>query len=393
MKINSTGVTKSSLSEYLGFWTNKLREVYGNDFVIRKEGVVDNLATASSLTNMALEDVLLYLIKNMNPHTAEGEFQDILYSLVGLQRLYASYTTVTRTISGVAGTICETGSIRFKNSATEDIFELNSAVTIGENGTAVGSFTAIELGAIDLEPEALLSIVDAPNEINGVYYSVEDNNTTILGDDYEDDSEFRLRWLATNSAQRNSNTEGGLRVALLPLVGNNANNLKIRQNRNRVIYDDLPLHSMNIILKSAESDEKIAETIFNNIVDGNLAGLVGNIKSVVKDSENQEVDIYFDRAVSVPMYFRVQVVLKNNVFLTQIERKIREAIVNNFSYNMGERIIANDFYQYINSIEGIDYVSALEVTDTENSGYKQTQMVDYFEYGTVIADNIIVEEA
>ena len=393
MNINSTGITKSTLTEYLSFWTNKLREVYGDDFVIRKEGIIDNLATASSLTNMALEDVLIYLVKNMNPYTAEGEFQDILYSLVGLERNYASFTKVTRTISGVVGTVCEAGSIRFKNSATEDIFELNSQVVIGENGKAVGSFTAIELGSIDLEPEALLSIIDAPTEINGVYYSSEDNNTTILGDDYEDDSEFRLRWIATNSAQRGSNTEGGLRVALLPLVGNNDKNIKIRQNRNSVVYDDLDLHSMNIILKSAESDEKIAETIFNNIVDGNMVGLVGNITTTVKDIENQDVEISFDRAVGVPIYFRVEVVLKDNVYLTQIERKIREAIVNNFSYNMGERIIANDFYQYINSVEGVDYVSSLEVSDTEGIGFKQTQTVDYFEYGIVSLNNIMVVEA
>lgn len=393
MNINSTGITKSTLNEYLSFWTNKLREVYGNDFVIKKEGIIDNLATASSLTNMALEDVLVYLVKNMNPYTAEGEFQDILYSLVGLERNYASFTTVTRTISGVAGTVCEVGSVRFKNSSTEDIFELNSEVVIGENGKAVGSFTAIELGAIDLEAEALLSIIDAPDGIRGVYFSSEDNNTTIVGDDYEDDSEFRLRWLATNSAKVGSNTEGGLRVALLPLVGNIENNIKIRQNRNRVVFEDLPLHSMNIILKSAESDEKIAETIFNNIVDGNMVGLVGNITTTVKDIENQDVEISFDRAVSVPIYFKVEVVLKDNVYLTQIERKIREAIVNNFNYNMGERIIANDFYQYINSVEGIDYVSSLEVSDTEGTGFKQTQTVDYFEYGVLSESNITVVEA
>ena len=37
MIINSTGVTKSDLTDYLGFWTNKLREIFGNDFVIKKE--------------------------------------------------------------------------------------------------------------------------------------------------------------------------------------------------------------------------------------------------------------------------------------------------------------------------------------------------------------------
>ena len=127
MIINSTGVQKSNLTDYLGFWTTKLREVYGTDFVIKPQGVVDNIATAGSLTCMALEDVMLYLAKQMNPYTAEGEFQDALYSLVSLQRQYASYTVVTRAIEGTAGTVCDVGSVRFKNSATGDIFELNTA--------------------------------------------------------------------------------------------------------------------------------------------------------------------------------------------------------------------------------------------------------------------------
>ena len=162
MIINSTGITKSDLTDYLGFWTTKLREIYGNDFVIKKEGVVDNIATSASLTCMALEDVMLYLAKQMNPYTAEGEFQDSLYALVGLIRQYASYTVVTRTIEGTPNLSCPVGSIRFKNSATDDIFELNTEVTLGNDGKATGSFTAIELGAIDLDSSALLNIIDAP---------------------------------------------------------------------------------------------------------------------------------------------------------------------------------------------------------------------------------------
>ena len=278
MIINSTGITKSDLTDYLNFWTIKLRETFGDSFVIRKEGVVDNIATAGSLTCMALEDVMLYLAKQMNPYTAEGEFQDALYSLVGLTRQYASYTVVTRTIEGTVGTECDVGSIRFKNSATDDIFVLNTAVTIGSNGKAVGSFTAIELGAIDLDSSATLNIIDAPEGIVGVYYS--DGNVTTLGDDYEDDSEFRARWITTNSV-KGGNTEGGMYAALLPLCGNSNKNLVIRQNRSTQTYDDFSLHTMNITVKSGESDTTIANAIFNNLMDG--VGLYGNIDITVKD--------------------------------------------------------------------------------------------------------------
>ena len=117
MEINSKGIKKSELKDYLTFWTVKLREKFGNAFVIKKESVVSNLATSSSLVNMAQEDVIMYLAKQMNPYTAEGEFQDALYSLIGLERTYADFTVTQRTIAGVAGTVCKAGSILFKNNS------------------------------------------------------------------------------------------------------------------------------------------------------------------------------------------------------------------------------------------------------------------------------------
>ena len=383
MIINSTGITKSNISDYLGFWTTKLREVYGNSFVIKKEGVVDNIATSASLTCLALEDVMLYLSKQMNPYTAEGEFQDALYALIGLTRRYASYTVVTRTIAGTANTVCDVGSVRFKNTATEDIFELNTAITIGESGTAVGSFTAIELGAIDLSNSSLLEIVDAPEGIASVYYSV--GNTTTIGDDYEDDSEFRARWLTTQSVPASSNTVSGLRTALLELVDNNAKNLKIRQNRNNLVYADMPLATINVVLKSGYSDNDIAKTILNHVTDG--VGLFGTTTVTLQDSEGTDVDIKFTRASELPILFNVKVVLNSGYPLEA--DKIKSAIIDNFDYGMGEKAIANDFYQYINSLESIDYVDTLEVKESGGS-YGNLVQPEYYEYTTVTASNITV---
>lgn len=384
MEINSTGIKKSDLTDYLGFWTDKLREVFGNQFVIKKEGLVDNIATAGSLTCMALEDVIMYLVKQLNPYTAEGEFQDILYSYIGLTRRYADFTVVTRTIEGVADTVCDVKSIRFKNNATDDIFELNTPVTIGSNGKAVGSFTAIELGSIDLTPSDTLSIIDAPDGIEAVYY--EAGNTTNIGDDYEDDSEFRMEWLSKLSALPTSKTEGGLRTALLDLV-DNPNDLRIRQNRTNSTVNSLPAHSLEVILKSSYSDNDIAQKILDHVTDG--VGIYGTTTVTLQDSEGTDVDISFTKATDVPIYFNVEVVYMSGY--SNLDDKIKSAIVDNFNYVLGEKIVANDFYQYINAIEGIDYVTTLEIkTGASGDTYGQRVEVDYDEYGTVSASNITV---
>lgn len=384
MEINSSGIKKSDLTDYLGFWTDKLREAFGNQFVIKKEGIVDNIATAGSLTCLALEDVIMYLAKQLNPYTAEGEFQDILYSYVGLERTYADFTIVTRTIEGESNTFCDVGSIRFKNNATDDIFVLNTAVTTDSNGIAVGSFTAIELGAIDLTSSDTLSIIDAPDGISAVYYT--EGNTTNIGDDYEDDSEFRMEWLAKRSVLPTSKTEGGLRTALLDLV-DNPNDLRIRQNRTNSTVDSLPAHSLEVVLKSAYSDNDIAQKILDHVTDG--VGIYGTTTVTLQDSEGTDVDIKFTKATDVPIYFNVEVVYMSGY--SNLDDKIKSAIVDNFNYVLGEKIVANDFYQYINAIEGIDYVTTLEIkTGASGDTYGQRVEVDYDEYGTVSASNITV---
>ena len=111
----------------------------------------------------------------------------------------------------------------------------------------------------------------------------------------------------------------------------------------------------------------------------------------VKDISDEDVIISFDRAEDVPIYFAVEIVLKDGYQLAQVRDSIKQAIVDNFDYAMGEKIIANDFYQYINSIEGIDYVTRLEVS-LNGIAWGQTADVEFNEYGTVDVDDITVAE-
>ena len=381
MEINSTGVKQSNLTDYLAYWTSKLREKYGNDYVIKPEGVVDNLATASSVTNMMLEDVLMYALKQLNPYTAEGEWQDYLYSLIGLERRYADFTVVQRTVSGTAGLRCEKGSIRFKNKATDDIFELNSDCLIDTDGTCKASFTAIELGGIDLPSEALLEIIDAPEGVTGVYYV--EGDTINIGDDYEDDEEFRIRW-QQNQSIANSATSGGVEKYLLDLV-TSEKNLNIVQNRTTSTVNGIPPHSMQDVIFSAESDETIAKTIFNHLLDGVL--LYGETTVEIEDSAGTKEPISFTRAKNVPIYFKVQVKVQTNYLLPQLD--IRNAIVEHFDLQMGDKVIANNFIEYINSVEGVDYIADIKVSE-DNETWVSVDELEYNEIASVQASHITV---
>ena len=90
MEISSKGVIPADLETYLKKWTSYLKNKYGNDFYIKKEGVIDNLATGSSAVALDFESIILFLTKQLNPYTAEDDFQDKLYKYIGLEREQSS---------------------------------------------------------------------------------------------------------------------------------------------------------------------------------------------------------------------------------------------------------------------------------------------------------------
>lgn len=375
MIINKNGFVLSTLKEYLTTWQNKLREIFGNDFVIKKEGVVDNVATASSLSAMDIENQIAYLIKQMNPLTAEGEWQDKLYYLIGLVRNQATYTIVSRTCEGTPNTVIPAGSLMIENASTKDQFRNNDPINIGEDGKGLGSFTAEESGAIDLPEDAAINIVTPLANLSGVYY--EEGNVINIGKDYETDQEFRERWLLTSSTA-GANTEDGLRKALLELV-NTKSDLKIFENRTNQTVDGLEPHTQRIVINSAYDDETIAQTIFDKLVDGNMAGLQGSISITVSDSEGQTETIKFDRVAVQDIYLKVRVSIRSGVSLATAQTNIKENImkyISNHSFDMGSKIFANMFASSVYEVDGVTGISELKISGNGSSWVDVIQLTE-----------------
>ena len=357
MEISSKGVVPATIETYLKKWTSYLKGKYGNDFYIKKEGVIDNLATGSSAIALDFEAIILFLTKQLNPYTAEDEFQDKLYKLIGLEREQSTFTVVQRTVQGTPNTTATSGSILFKNKTTEDQFKLIDDCQLDENGIGVGSFRAEEFGAIDLPNEAICEIITAPTNINGVYYSI--GNNIDIGKEYQADAEFREEWQAEQSMEK-AKTEGGLKKALLPYANKKAQNIKIRMNRNTLKYDDVPLHSANIVINSPYDDETIAKVIFEKMLDG--LGLVGSVHQVVSDSEGEEEDIYFSRAENITVHYQVVVALDEDIHISQVVTPVEKAIKNNNLFYMGDSVIANKSIAFIDAVTGVNYVKSIKVS-------------------------------
>lgn len=391
MIIDGTGFTLSTLKEKLSVWQNRLRSVFGNDFVIKKEGVVDNIATASSLSSMDLENQIAFLIKQLNPMTAEGKWQDNLYRTIGLVREQATYTVVSRTCTGTPNTVIATGVLIIENASTKDQFRNNDPINFDANGKAFGSFTAEESGAIDLPSAAAINIVTPLPNLTGVFY--ESGNLVQIGQDYEDDDAFREHWQYT-SATAGANTDDGLLKALLSLVESKSD-LKIFSNRTAVEKDGLPPHTQRIVLNSAQDDETIANTIFKSIVDGNMVGLNGTIAVEVTDSEGEKETIKFDRASVKEIYIKVRISVYDNNIMAATQTATKNNIIKYITehkFDMGSRIFSNMFaaaiYEDSNvsgitelklSANGVDWTDYIQLSSTQVPSFDSTRIEVYEE--------------
>ena len=373
MKINEKGFVLSTLDENLTTWTTALRTVFGNDFNIKKEGVVDNVATASSLSKMDIENQIAFLIKQLNPYTSEGEWQDRLYSLIGLTRRQATYTVVSRTCSGTPNTVIAAGALTIENSSTKDQFKNNDPINFDSTGKAFGSFTAEESGAIDLPTNASIRIITPLANLAGVYY--EQGNTIRIGQEYEADEEFRKRWML-NSSTAAANTDDGLEKALLELV-NTDSDLQIFDNRTGETVDGIPAHSLRIVINTAYDDETVAQTIFKHLVDGNMFGLQGAISVKVTDSEGESETIKFDRAEVQDIYIQIRVAVQNGISMATIQTEIKDniiAYITEHGFDMGSIIYANMFAASVYEVNGVAGISQLKISKNNLNWVDQIQL-------------------
>ena len=93
-----------------------------------------------------------------------------------------------------------------------------------------------------------------------------------------------------------------------------------------------------------------------------------------------------------PIKFIIEVIILEGATIANVTKGIKDVIINHFDYGLGEKVIANDFYQYINAVDGVDYVTSLEIkAPGEDAG--QIIMVDFDKYAEITADNIFVTEA
>jgi len=182
-EITPFGVTGKTLIQYRDEITGEYLDIDAN-WNVNPESPDGQAIAIWSESFANLDEQVQYAYMSRDPATAVNQALDDIADYAGIERLDATPSTATVTVSGTAGTVIPAGS-RVRQAVTGTTWATDEDVTIPGDVNV----TATEDGRLAAPQNTLTEIVDA---VAG-WSSVTNDNAAAQGRDVESDTQFRLR--------------------------------------------------------------------------------------------------------------------------------------------------------------------------------------------------------
>lgn len=329
---------------------NEYRAAFGDALDTSPETPQGVLITAETLARDGVIRNNAALANQINPNLAGGLFLDAILALTGTRRDPAERSTVTATLTGVAGTIVPAGVVAA--TADGDEFELTSTVIIDTSGSVQGNFQSLLFGAVQV-PSGALNVI-----VSGVlgWESVSNLEAARPGRLEQSDEQaraFRRNALAIQGQSTAEAITSGLYAT------DNVRSLQFRENVTNATatIDGITLapHSVWVCVDGG-TDEDVAATLLRKKSAG--ANWNGSVEiNVPEPASGQEYLVKFERPTPVAVVARVTI--KAGASLSDPISAVKDAVV---TYASGGEAAEPGF------TVGTD-VSAFEIAGAVNRQY------------------------
>ena len=368
MKINKDGVTVSSLSDSLADSLDVVKKIMADsEYSIKSESVIDNIITALSLMDVTMQNQILFLIKQMDPITAEDIFQDYLYERVGLYRIAASPTKFLVNVSGNEGLDVAEYSIIITNVNTKEEFTNTESFHIDNSGTACVEFQSVDIAPISVTSDDVFEITQAPLGLSGIdSTSISD---IIIGNDEESDTEFRKRFF-------NINTSSGKcsRNDIINALSKYVDYIDYLSVDDVNSNETIPAGSLSIVAKLNDvSDMQFAKAILDNVIGG--LNFIGNTTVLVPLSNGQNYEVKFQKAKIVLLDLRIEVRIKIGYYRNSVLNEARQNVIeyaNTRIFGLKSVVFGSEFIIPMLNTDGIEAVVGINVKRNYNSEYRNS---------------------
>jgi len=380
MIINKQGLSLESLTNNLSNKIKKMQTTLGSGFSLKAEGVIDNIIVALAIMEYNLEQQMAYLIKQFDPKTADGEYQDALYERIALYRNDAVPTTFTLNITGTNNIGIAEESIEIKSSNGE-VF-MNANFEFDNNGEASVCFKSLVKKAVNISKSDEFTIVSKPAEVSTIDFSSIENIS--IGRNEESDSEFRARFYSTQARPAKCT-----RNAVLENLSKYTDGLKFISIHDSNSDENIPAGEIEIIAKPTVSDSEFGKIILDNVICG--LDFIGDTSVDVPLSNGQTWEVKFQKAQETNVELNAVVKIKKGYYQNYVFKTVRENMIAYFEkqqYGLNAEVSATDFVIPIIETEGVEAVTEITIKQSDGETYSESIVIAKDNYPVLINNHI-----
>lgn len=332
----------------------KNQDAFGENIDFSEQDPLYQFTIPCAMALSELWEVAEHTFYSASPKFAEGNNLRNTGRYIGIAGKQGTRATGEKALKifGDKGSFVRSGLL----VGTEDgiVFKTTEDVTIGDDGTALASIQAIEIGGKGNVPEG--TITEIINPTIGVK-SVINIKATTKGQDTETDTEFRERYYKS-TAQRATNIFDSIIANVLKVTGVK-DVLLINNNTNQEV-NGVPPKSFHTVVLGGENKE-VARAIFEKFPGAIQA--YGNVIEEVTDIMGNPQPIGFSRPTEKEIWFKIALV-KNEEYPKDGDSRLKQVINNTINnYTMGQDVI---LYKLICGI-GREQVPGIEDIDIQTS--------------------------
>lgn len=388
--IDSTGVIVADTSTILATVQNEFISAFGSGLIVTPDTPQGVLITGETTSRSSVIKNNAALANQINPNLAAGVFLDAICALTGLQRIAATASTLTATLSGVAGTIIPEGTRA--RTPIGDIFLTTGAVVIGGGGTITANFESQILGPVACEIGQLSQIVDG---ILG-WETVTNSNAATLGNSIQSDQSLRALRKVTLAGQGVALPEAIISgLYKVPNVLSLTFQENVEATTQVINGITMVAHSVYACVDGG-TDTDVATSLLANKSLG--AGWNGSTEiDIVEPYSGQTYTVKFDRPTGIPINVRATVT--NTDLLIDATTAVKSAILAYAAGTIegepglvvGQDVSAFELAGAINIQYPSIFVSNLEISDDGGYVYQNAAIViGVNEIATISSANITV---
>ena len=383
MDIQNDIIISEGREDIISAYAEALKLKYGNNFRIKKDGILNSLINLAVSAELELQDNILEIADCFNPHTVRGFRQDAMYERLGIYRLAPAPTKFFKNIISDYVFSVKPGEIRIRSSLGGKEFYNADSFTTDESGITPVEFQSVECGLVEVSADEAFNIVYAPTGISDISGSPAVNIS--LGTDRESDKEYEQRYKDLKFINARATYSA------------NISNLKKYTHENIKIFDKNTKHALDegvveIVAKYDVSDSQFASAVANTFGAGIL--FTGTTEVVLNDVTGAPFSVRFTKAQDVPVVISLELRVIEGCSFEEIKdlakTKIMQYIEN--KYTLGSVIYVNELTVPVLQIDGVETVTNIQIKRESDVSYSQTVVLSDYELPVFSTQNILISE-